>query len=657
MASKNASWGFDVREIDPSIRPQDDFFHHLHRKWIDSNPIPKTEARWGFFIKLRFDVEKQLKTLVEEIAEKKNLPVKSSGRMIRDLYRSGMDMDRRNALGVTPLTPVLKKIEAIKDDQSLQRVIAGLHRIGVGVLWGAGVDQDMKNSDAYALYLAQDGLGLPDRDYYLKDDAESRRIREAYEIHVEKLFQLMGYAKNEAKERRDTLLGIETLIAEASMKKEDLRNPDKLYHKYTLAKLKKLAPSIDWDGYLKRIGAQKASYFIVMQPDFFTEVSSLLESFTLEEWKTYLSFHLVNDYAGSLSDPFINQSFSFYGKTLMGSKAIKPLWRRALSSVNGSLGEAIGKLYVERHFPPEAKQKMDLLVDDLFTAYEARIRSLDWMSPVTKKKALHKLSSFNRKIGHPTKWKSYAGLVIKHDDYVGNLMRSAEFEHRRNMRRLGKPMDRTEWLMDPQTVNAYYQPTMNDIVFPAAILQPPFFGFGFDDALNYGSIGAVIGHEITHGFDDEGSKFDAKGNLKSWWTKEDRERFEAKAKKVEKQFDQYEVADGVKVNGKLTLGENIADLGGLSIAYDAYQLQLARTGRKDIDGLTPEQRFFIGFAMFERENCRPEFTKMQVLTDPHSPSVFRINGPVSNFDAFYDAFEVKKGDRLYRAPKDREKVW
>ncbi len=539
----------------------------------------------------------------------------------------------------------------------LERVIAELHIMGVGVVWGAGVDQDMKASEKYALYLGQDGLGMPDREYYLKDDAESKRVRDAYQIHVEKLFKLMGFAVNDAHAARDTVLGIETRLAKASMRKEDMRDPENIYHKLTLPALRNLAPSVDWQQYVARIGGKNAPYYLVMQPEFFKEASSLLSEVTLPEWKTYLTFHLVNDYAGALSDAFGKQSFQFYGKVLTGTQSQKPLWRRVLSSVNGSLGEALGKIYVERHFPPEAKKKMDLLVDDLFTAYEARLRSLDWMTPPTKKKALQKLGTFNRKIGYPDKWKSYAGLEIQADDYAGNLMRSSAYEHKRHMKRLGKPMDYAEWLMYPQTVNAYYQPTMNDIAFPAAILQPPFFGFHFDDALNYGAIGAVIGHEITHGFDDEGSKFDAKGNLKSWWTPEDRKRFMAKAKKVEKQFDGYEVADGLKVNGKLTLGENIADLGGLSIAYDAYQLQLTRTGRKDIEGLSPEERFFIGFSLFERENSRPEFTKTQVLTDPHSPAVFRINGPVSNFGSFYDVFSVKKGDKHYRNPKDREMVW
>lgn len=656
MAQKD-SWGFDITELTADIRPQDDFYHHVHQSWIATNPIPATEARWGSFTKLRFEVEKQLKAIVHELDMQKTLPAKSPERQIRDFYRAGMNMKERNARGITPLTPFLNRIAAVRTPEALQKIIADLAMIGVSAPWGASVDQDMKASDTYALYLGQDGLGMPDRDYYLKNDAESVRVRDAYRTHVTRIFRLMGKTAVEATAACDTVLALETALARASMSKEDMRNPDAIYHKFTPAKLQKHTPHIDWSAYITRIGAAKAPYYLVLQPEFFAAVNALLISEPLEDWKTYLSFHLVNDYASALSTPFVKQSFAFYGTTLTGVTTMKPLWRRALAATNSALGEALGKLYVAKHFPPEAKKKMDALVADLFTAYEARIRSLDWMSPATKKKALHKLASFNCKIGYPKKWRSYTGLVVQEDDYAGNLMRANTFEHKRAMRRLGKPMDYGEWLMYPQTVNAYYQPTMNDIVFPAAILQPPFFSFTADDALNYGAIGSVIGHEITHGFDDEGSKFDAKGNLKSWWTAEDRARFMAKAKKIEKQFNQYEVADGLRVNGKLTLGENIADQGGLSIAFDAYQLQLARTGRHDIDGLSPEERFFIGFSLFQREHARPEFTKMQVLTDPHSPAVFRINGPVSNFTPFYDTYSVKKGDGHYRTPAAREMVW
>lgn len=656
MAKKQASWGFDVRELDQSVRPQDDFFHYVNKKWMDAHPIPKSESRWGTFIMLRYDTDKRLRTLLLELDAKKALP-EGPEKSIRDYYRSGMDMERRNALGLKPLAPLLKQIESIQSVTDLVTVTASLHRLGIGVLWGSGVDQDSKASDRYAFHLAQDGLGMPDRDYYLNDDEESKRVRKAYLVHVEKLFRLMGYTAKDAQSARDSFMIIETALARASMTKEDCRDPDKTYHKLMRTALDTLAPNIDWSRYLKGVSANTAPYFIVMQKEFLQSVSEILRSVPLPDLKSYLAWHTVNDYSGALSDPFIRQSFSFYGKVLSGTKTMRPLWRRVLGAVNGSLGELIGQIYVKRYFPPEAKRRMNLLVDDLFVAYEARIRSLDWMTPQTKKKALQKLKALDRKIGYPDKWKSYKGLVIKADDYVGNILRTNEFEHKREMRKLPKPVDRNEWYCYPQTVNAFYSPNKNEMLFPAAILQAPFFDMHADDAVNYGSIGMVIGHEMTHGFDDEGSKFDAKGNLKSWWSEEDRRRFEAKAKKVEKQFDGYSVADGVKVNGKLTLGENIADFGGLSIAYDAYQTRLAKTGRKDIDGLTPEQRFFASFAVFERENARPEVEKTQVLTDPHSPGIFRINGPLANFQPFYESYGVKKGDALYRNPKDREMIW
>jgi putative endopeptidase len=383
----------------------------------------------------------------------------------------------------------------------------------------------------------------------------------------------------------------------------------------------------------------------------------LINAVPIPDWKIYFEWQLVNDFAGALSPAFVAKSFSFYGTVLTGTKVMKPLWRRTLGTVNGNLGELLGKIYVKHYFTPEAKRKMHVLVDDLFTAYEARLKNLDWMTPTTKKKALRKLHALTRKVGYPDKWKSYKGLVIKADDYAGNVIRTGEFEHRRQMKKLGRPIDRTEWFMYPQTVNAYFSPNMNDIVFPAAILQPPFFSLTADDGVNYGSIGSVIGHEITHGFDDQGSKFDHKGNLKSWWSKADRKRFMKKANIVVKQYNAYKVADGVPVNGKLTLGENIADLGGLSIALDAYKIALKRSGRKNIEGFTPEQRFIFGFSLFERETTRPEFQKTQVLTDPHSPSIFRVNGPLSNLKEFYDAFGVKKRDKLYRNAKQRTTVW
>ena len=655
MAKKN--WGFDTRDMDTRVRPQDDFYRYANGGWLKRNKIPPHESRWGAFIMLRYDTEKKLHALVKKVQKMKRLTSGSPEQMVHDFYLSGLDMKRRNALGLKPLREWLDRVAAIKDVRSLVSTIAHLETIGGGGPWGVMVDQDMQNSERYIIYLCQSGLGLPDRDYYLKDDAESRRVRSAYEKHLEAISVLMGKSKAEAKKDREAVMCIETALARISMKKEDLRDVDKTYHKVNLAALTRLTHNINWNSYFKIIGAKKVREVVVMQPKFLKAMSAMLAAEPLEDWKTYLTWHLVGGAASYLTATFEKQNFAFYGTVLSGTKSMKPRWRRALGAVNGSLGELLGKLYVQAYFGPEAKQKAKALVADLFRAYEARIKALDWMTAATKKEALHKLHKIDRKLGYPDKWRSYRGLVVRPDDYLGNALRASLFEHRRVMRRLDKPVDRREWFMNPQTVNAYYSFGLNDIIFPAAILQPPFFSADADDALNYGAMGAVIGHEVTHGFDDQGSKFDGKGNRKTWWTKRDRAHFEKKAKVLVKQFNAYTVADGIKVNGQMTLGENIADLGGVSIAFDAYQLRLAKTGRTTVSGFTPEQRFFLGFALFERENVRPEFEKMVTISDPHSPGQFRINGSASNLPEFYEAFGVKKGDTLYRKPAARAKIW
>ena len=654
---KKNGWGFDKRDMDANVRPQDDFYHHVNGGWLKKNPVPPHESRWGSFLMLRYDTEKKLRAIVLKLQNQKNLKIGSPDQMVRYFYRSGLDMKRRNALGMRPLSPWLLRIEKIKDVRSLVSTFAHLERIGGGAPWGVMVDQDMKDSEKYVLYLHQSGLGMPDRDYYLKDDRESLRVRTAYVKHLEAIFMLLGKTKGEAGRAGETVMRIETAIAKISMTKEDLRDVDKTYHKMRRNALARLAPAVDWHSFFKIIGAGDVRDVVVMQREFLAALAKMLAEEPLEDWKTYLTWHMAGGAASLLSARFEKQNFAFYGTVLSGVKKMKPLWRRALNAVNGSLGELLGELYVQAYFGPDAKKKIVEVVEDLFEAYEARIKDLDWMSAATKRKAVQKLHQMNRKLGYPDRWKSYRGLVISPDDYFGNAIRTALFEHARAMRRLKRPVDRSEWFMSPQTVNAYCSFGLNDVVFPAAILQPPFFSVDADDALNYGAMGSVIGHEITHGFDDQGAKFDGKGNRKTWWTKEDRARFDKKARVLVKQFNEYLVADGLKVNGQLTLGENIADLGGASIAYDAYRLRLAKTGRKDIGGFTPEQRFFFGFALFERENRRAEAEKTQVLTDPHSPGIYRINGPASNLPEFYEAFEVRKGDALYRSPKNRAKIW
>lgn len=653
------TWGFDTKELDTKVRPQDDFYHYANGGWLSRTTLPKEESRWGTFMMLRKKTDEQLHALVQELSKMKRAPKGSPEQLVGDFFASGMDEKRREKLGLTPLAPFFARILKLTKREQLTDLLVYLHTLGVGVLWSADVDQDLKQSERYALYLGQGGLSLGDRDYYLKDDPESKRVRTAYEKHLLALLKLSGHTAAESARRAGIVLAIETELAQHSMDKVDARDFDKIYHKMTAAKLAKRAPSIDWVLYLKKLGAQKAGDLLITQPEFFTELERTLSKYSMPEWQVYFEWHVLNEFANLLSPRFVRQSFAFYGKVMSGVTAQRPLWRRVLSVVNGSLDEELGKLYVQRHFPPEAKVKMMKLVADLFDAYEARLRALTWMSSQTKVKAVRKLRAMHPKIGYPNKWKGYRGLTIVKDDYVGNVLRTIAFEHKREMKRLGKKIDRDEWHMSPQTVNAYFAPTLNDIVFPAAILQPPFFDLQADDAHNYGAIGTVIGHEMTHGFDDQGAKFDASGNMRTWWSKEDKTQFEKKTALLAKQFDAYTVADGVHVNGKLTLGENVADLGGAAIAYDAYKVHLEKHPEEnvDIDGFSPTQRFFLGFALFERELSRPEFQKMQVLTDPHSPGIYRINGPASNMEQFYKAFDVKKGDALYRAPSARAKIW
>ena len=647
IPKQQAYWGFDTKNIDKQVRAQDDFYRYANGGWIAKTAIPADEARWGSFNTLRYDTEHQLKKIIESTNEP----------LVRRMYASAMDMPRRNKLGSKPLAGLRAKVQSINTKEELLETLAYLHVLGISGLWGTVVDQDSKDSTKYILHLWQGGLGMPERDYYLLDTPEQKRVRDAYVTHIKKLSVLAGASPKESEEIQRTVLRIETKLAEASMKKEDTRDADKTYHKKSVAQLQVLSPAVDWKKYFAQTGAEKARHIIVGQPEFFKAVSKLLEVTPLDELKTYVEWHLVNDCASLLSEEFIKESFHFYATVLSGVKVMKPLWRRALGATNGALGDIVGKLYVQKHFPAASKRAMDALVDDLFDAYAVRIKNLDWMSAATKRKALIKLRAMNRKIGYPKKWRSYKGLAVLANDYFGNMLRGGTYEHYRNMRKLGRPIDRGEWYMSPQTVNAYFSANLNDIVFPAAILQWPFFDARADAAVNYAGIGSVIGHEITHGFDDQGAKFDAKGNMKKWWTVVDEKKFTKKTKPFIAQANVEEAADGVYINGRLTLGENMADSGGLIIAYEAYQKHLKKTGRKNIGGLSPEERFFLGFAQMEREVARPETIKMRALTDPHAPAPWRINGPLSNFEPFYQTFTLKKGDRLYRAPSSRAQIW
>lgn len=642
-------WGFDTKGIDISIRPQDDFYSYANGGWVKKTKIPPHEARWGSFITLRVETEHKLKIIVDELLATQRHKKGTPEQLITDYYRSAFDMKRRNKLGTTPLHDLVRRIEKISSHKELVDTIAHLHTVGISGVWSFFVDQDSKNSAAYILHLWQGGLGLPERDYYLENKPEQKRVRDAYVVYIAKLLNIAGFNPAEIARTQKAVLEIETALAKASMSKEDIRDPHKVYNKVT--------PNTFWKSYLALIGAPAAKKIIVGQPQFFTVAQKMLKDVPLEDWKSYLVWHLINDMGSSLTDAFVQEQFNFYSGVLHGVKQMKPLWRRALGATNGALGEPLGKLYVEAYFPKDAKRKIDALVSDLFAVYAERMQQLDWMSTATKRKAVTKLRAMSRKIGYPTKWDLYKGVVILPDDYVGNELRVHAHAYKKMMRKLAKSVDRNEWFMSPQTVNAYCSQTLNDIVFPAAILQWPFFDPAADMAVNYAGIGSVIGHEMTHAFDDQGAKFDLRGNMQNWWTPKDKQAFEKKGKLVVAQADAHEVAGGIHLNGKLTLGENIADLGGLVIAYDAYQKYLAKAGRKIVGGLSPEMRFFLGFAQMEREVARPETLKMRALTDPHAVAPFRINGPLSNFEPFYKTFTLKKGDKLYLDPSKRAQIW
>lgn len=654
--SLKKSWGFDLTALDRTVRPQDDLYQFANGGWIKKNKIPADESRWGSFTILRYETEHQLKAIVESLLAR-NYKKGTAEQLVAGMYRSALDIKRRNTLGAKPLAQWRKDIAAIETRGELLAVITKLHRFGVAVPWEFYIDQDSKNSDRYLLHLTQDGIAMPEREYYLSDKPEYARVRAAYRRYMPALLTLAGISKKQAAAMAERVFAIETKLAKASMRKEDTRDSEKTYNKRTISALSKEAPGIDWARYLHALGARNIHEVVVAQPAFFVAVSHMLAELPLAHWKEYLEWHLINECAPLLSEKFYKTSFDFYGATLTGSKKMRAPWRRALGATNGSVGWALGRAYIERHFTKKAKQRMEVLVKDLFAAYEARIMSLDWMSSGTKTKAVAKLRAMKYKIGHPARFETYNGLLIDPTDYFGNMVRAQEYQHKKSMRRLSRKVNRGEWFMTPQTINAYCHFNLNEIVFPAAILQPPFFKEDADDAVNYGAIGAVIGHEITHGFDDQGSKFDKKGNMKTWWTTRDKMRFTKKSKRMVAQYNACEVSDGVRANGQLTLGENIADLGGASIAFDAYQNRLRKTGRFDLDGFTPEQRFFLGFAQAEREIARPEFLKMQAFTDPHSVAPLRVNVPVSNLDSFYRAFDVKKGDALYREQVQRAKIW
>jgi putative endopeptidase len=647
----------DISTMDRTVDPAQDFYQFVNGNWLKTATIPETESRWGLFTELRDENKKNLQKLLINLASKEH-PLGTNAQKVGDFYRTGMDSNQVEKQGLSVLQSYFEKIEAVRNYEDVLRVAAAHQRFGAGSLFGVFVEGDFKKSDITAIYAFQGGLGMPDRDYYLKEGERFENYRAEYLKHLKKMFELLGDQAATAEQNANTVMEIETQLAKASWTRVQIRDLAAWYNKRTFAQTNKETPNIDWKKYFENVGAGEPEYFVLAQPDFFQVVSDMLKKVDVDDWKTYLRWHLINATAPYLNEEFVNQDFKYFQTVLRGTKELKPRWKRVAETTSGALGEALGQLYVEKYFPPEAKTKANQMVNELREAYRRRIENLDWMSEDTKEQAFTKLQKMVQKIGYPDKWRDYSALEIKRDAYVLNVIRANEFEHDRQMKKIGKPVDKTEWGIPPQTVNAYYHPLNNEIVFPAGILQPPFFNPNADDAINFGSMGAVIGHEITHGFDDKGSKFDSDGNMNNWWTDEDRKKFEEKAKVVEDQFNKYTVLDTVNVNGKLTLGENIADLGGVAVAYDALQIALEKKGRPGkIDRFTPEQRFFISYATVWRNLYRDDALLNLVKTDPHSPPNLRTSGPLSNSQAFFEAFNVQPGASMRRPDSLLAKIW
>jgi predicted metalloendopeptidase len=649
--------GIETQYIDSSVRPQDDFFAFLNGKWLKTAEIPGDKSSWGTFMKLRDDTLPQLREIIEADAADKSKKAGTDTQKIGDLYTSFMDEKKLETLGTKPLAGELHRIAALKDKKGVPALIAHLSQIGVTVPYGIGVAQDAKESTKYAAYIRQSGLGMPDRDYYLKkDDKRMADTLVKYEQHVARILSLAGDKNAEAKAK--AIVAFETELAQAQWTKVELRDPVKSYNKTDVAKLGELTPGYDWKAALAAAGiGNKVDYVIVGQPSYLSGLNQILAKTDIGTLKAYFQWHLLSEYAPYMSKAFVDENFAFYSTTLSGIKEQRPRWKNAVSTVEGAIGEGVGRQYVAKHFPAERKARMEELVKNVLAAYRESIDNLDWMSPETKKEAQAKLATFRPKIGYPNKWRDYSKLTIRADDLAGNVMRASTFAYNRNINKLGKPIDREEWGMTPQTINAYYNSRMNEIVFPAAILQPPFFNAQADDAANYGAIGAVIGHEIGHGFDDKGSQSDGSGNLRNWWTADDGAKFKAKTDMLVAQYNAFEPVPGYHVNGELTLGENIGDNSGLAIAYKAYKISLHGKQAPVIDNLTGDQRFFMGFGQVWRSKMRDEAQIVQVKTDPHSPGQYRANGTLRNQAAFYEAFGVKEGDKMYLAPKDRVTIW
>jgi putative endopeptidase len=636
------------------LRPGDDFNAFVNGTWMDTAEIPADRASDSVGLMVHEQSVANVKIIIEESAAG-DFAKGTDEQKVGDLYTSYMDMDTRNELGVTPLQQEFTKIDELGGKKDLAVYFAEANKIGINVPFSLSQYVDFKNPNTYMMYTWQAGLGLPDREYYFEEGDDAEKIRAEYQAHIEKMFELAGLADGD--KAAEMIMALETRMAAEHLKKELTRDMVALYNKIPLDELPGLMPEFAWNVYLEAAVISDIDGLVVTQMDYMKALDGIIAETSMDDWKTFLAWKALNANASLMNEELDQQNFEFYSRTMRGIEQQLPQWKRAVANVNSNLGEVVGKVYVARHFPPEAKEQMLELVNNLIKAYDVSIRELDWMGEETKEQALDKLSKFTPKIGYPDKWKYYSALDIEADDLVGNTHRSAMFEYETNIARQGGPVDRTEWGMTPQTVNAYYSPPLNEIVFPAAILQPPFFDLGADDAVNYGSIGAVIGHEIGHGFDDKGSTFDGDGVLRNWWTDEDKAEFEKRTARLIGQYDEFQPFEDLNVNGEFTLGENIGDLGGLSIALLAYEISLDGKASPVMDGYTGQQRVFIGYAQGWRGKSRDEALRVQINTDPHSPRQYRVNGVVRNVPEFYEAFDIAESDALYLAPEERVKIW
>ena len=650
---KALSSGIELENFDKSVPPDEDFFRYVNGKWLAKTKIPDDQSNYGAFTALDIETKEAIKKIIEDASTQKNpSPI---AKQVGDFYRSYTDIAQRNQAGLQPVQGMLSQIKAIQSKAQLIQLAGKFSRRGISSFYGFYIEPDAKRSDQYAIYVQQGGTTLPDRDYYMEDAERFQLILEAYSKFVEKMLAQLDWP-NPA-DSASKIIELERSFSHSQWTKEELRDPVKGYNKTTASELASSFPNLLWSDYATAAGLPSGLDVIVGQPSFMTGASNNVDDSDLETLKAYLAFQMLDTYAPLLSESLEKMHFDFHKTTLSGITEQEPLWRRGVDACNGMLGMPVGQLYVERYFSQKSKQKMNILVDNLMVAFEKRIDQLEWMGNGTKKQAKEKLSQFTPKIGYPDVWKDYSSVKIVPDNVIANMGEISEFEHNYQINKLGKPINRSEWFMPPQTVNAYYNPLMNEIVFPAAILQPPFFNLEADDAVNYGSIGAVIGHEISHGFDDSGRKYDGKGNIRNWWTTSDQEEFEARSAKLVNQYDAYKPFPTDSVNGKFTLGENIGDLGGMSVAYTAYQLSLNGKDAPEMDGFSGDQRYFIGWAQVWRRKYRDEELKKRLLTDPHSPSQYRCNGIVSNLDPFHAAFKTKPDSKMFIEPAKRVRIW